>query len=93
LRCQTPGPVPLWPDALRGLIDALQCDFDTIGDADQLDIQILEGGEFVTTHRRFGFEFHTHMNTRAYIQEQVALKVTRHFRYLARMPMQDRFAR
>jgi len=74
---------------MRGLIDALRCNFDTISDADQLACRLLRNSEFITTHKRFGFEFHTGMKADAVAEDVMRKKVTVHFSYLARMLMEQ----
>jgi hypothetical protein len=74
---------------LDGLIQALECRFDGLGDASQIDIEEGFGREYVATHRRYGFEFHTVMNAAKTTPQNVLATVVRHYPFLAEMLLHE----
>jgi hypothetical protein len=74
---------------LDGLIQALACDFDGLGDADQIAIEEGFGREYIATHRRYGFEFHTLLNAAEATPQDVLTTVVRHYPFLAGMLLHE----
>ena len=74
---------------LHGLITALECRFEGIGDPDQLAVRVLKNGEYIVTHQRYAFDFHTEMRAGKIGQADMLEKISRHFRYLAGMMLND----
>jgi hypothetical protein len=74
---------------LHGLLRALACRFDGVGDRDKLTISVLPNGEFMATHEIFSLDFHTQMKTGKFTEAEVLDKVSRHVGYLAGMLMDD----
>jgi len=74
---------------LGGLIQALECKFNGLGDASQIDIEEGFGREYIATHRRYGFEFHTLMNAAETTRQNVLTTVVRHYPFLAQMLLHE----
>ena len=74
---------------LHGLITALDCRFEGIGDPDQLSVRILPNGEYMVTHERFSLDFHTQLKEATIAQADMLAKVSRHFTYMAGMLLDD----
>ncbi len=74
---------------LHGLLRALACRFEGIGDPDRLTIRVLQNGEFIASHPVFSLDFHTQMKTPKFGEAEVRDKVSRHLQYLAGMLMDD----
>jgi hypothetical protein len=72
-----------------GLIDAMNCQFEGIGDAAQLDLEILPRGEFQCTHTRFKFEIHTQMRAPEFTEERVRQRLVKHYGMLGRLLMEQ----
>jgi hypothetical protein len=68
---------------IDGLIAGLESRFDGIGDAALLHLTTSRSGEWITTHQRYGFEFHTRHNVANFTEAQVRKRMSAHFRLLA----------
>jgi hypothetical protein len=74
---------------LMGLIEALNHDFAGLGDVNQIDIEEGFGREYIATHRRYGFEFHTLKNAAECTRQDVLTTVVRYYPVLARFLMEQ----
>ena len=74
---------------LDGLIQALECRVDGVGDASQIDTEEGFEREYGATPRRYGFEFHTVMNAAKTTRWNVLATVVRHYAFLAEMLLHE----
>jgi hypothetical protein len=73
---------------LGGLIAALNTDFRGIGDGAEIRLHEF-GGEWITTHQRFGFEAHTQHSAEEYTDDAIRETMKVHFLFLARKLLED----
>jgi hypothetical protein len=74
---------------LPSLINALKAGFDGIGNPDELAMRVLQNGEYMATHTRYGFEFHTTMKTDAMDEADARARIAFHVGHLASHLRQD----
>ncbi len=74
---------------LAGLIDALDSSFADIADPGCLGLYEGYGGEWITVHRRYGFEFHTAHLKQTFSEDAVRSRMAKHFSFLADKLLQD----
>ena len=74
---------------LPGLIDALTQCFAGIGDPEQLRLHQDLDGEWISTHLRYGWEFHTVLLAKTYSEDAVLQKIVPHFWRLAQMLVEN----
>jgi hypothetical protein len=74
---------------VAGLIEALDNGFQGLGDPALIDIAEDSQGEWITTHRRYGFEFHTAHQASRHTREFVLAKLSPYFDFLGRKLIED----
>lgn len=69
---------------IDGLISAVENNFDGIGDPEDISLRVAYSKEWLSTSRRYGFEFHTEHMAPAFDEAQVRARMSVHFKFLAR---------
>jgi hypothetical protein len=68
---------------IMGLIEAVKNGFEGVGDPARIDVDEGHANEWITTNRRYGFEFHTAHHSTRHTRDYVLQKMHAHFKFLS----------
>ena len=88
-KVEQPGLFRFGYTPIAGLIEAITNGFERIGEPGLIDVNEGYRGEWITTNRRYGFEFHTAHDSTRHTKEYVLEKLSTHYKFLARKLMEE----